>query len=399
VRVALAERGYSMTSGKANRVEVPYTPCPPEEFAGRFQEREQFIDIVKQGPRQGQVVMVTGARGSGKSSFLEWARYHIQDAANGLHSPAIKREFPYTPGVIFATYRDILYDILGYRKFGWFRKAVKKHGKIIKAVLDGIEKASKFLIIKGIPPEVGTGLVKELKELVPPEIIKYDQLFMEFSRVFENLSGDLVKRGRFVAILCDDVQRSSEPDFCLLRDLIEHLPPGVVFAFTYRLETESMEKCVELRKDIKRLGQIEINLAGMEVREIRDFSVSRYDYAINDNTAELLSKKVGDPFALVSCFNRLQREALDATVQNFQKILVEGLDALACVYDDLDKVWQDRVDRLSVLYPPLPLALIGCMLEVEKPELSSLQNQFNRSVIFKKADRGIYDFAHASLRE
>ena len=69
--------------------EIPYTPCPPEEFAGRSIEKKRLLEIVSKARQQGQAVLVSGAPGSGKSSFLNWAEYEIQDRSGGLESPAL----------------------------------------------------------------------------------------------------------------------------------------------------------------------------------------------------------------------------------------------------------------------------------------------------------------------
>ncbi len=69
------------------------------------------------------MVMLSGARGSGKTSFIEWAEYEIQNKPE-LKSPAIKKAFLETPGMIFTTYRDLLTDLKGHQKFGWFKKTL-----------------------------------------------------------------------------------------------------------------------------------------------------------------------------------------------------------------------------------------------------------------------------------
>jgi len=52
-----------------SKAQVSFDPCPPEEFAGRFNEREELFKTQQQAIYQGQMVMLSGARGSGKTSF------------------------------------------------------------------------------------------------------------------------------------------------------------------------------------------------------------------------------------------------------------------------------------------------------------------------------------------
>jgi hypothetical protein len=67
--------------------------------------------------------MLSGARGSGKTSFIEWAKHEIQNKPE-LKGIAIKRTFLDAPGMIFATYVDLLRDLKGHQKFGWFKKTL-----------------------------------------------------------------------------------------------------------------------------------------------------------------------------------------------------------------------------------------------------------------------------------
>ena len=41
-------------------------------FSGRFKERDGINDILGDAAHKGQTIMVSGARGSGKTSFLKW---------------------------------------------------------------------------------------------------------------------------------------------------------------------------------------------------------------------------------------------------------------------------------------------------------------------------------------
>jgi predicted NACHT family NTPase len=95
-----------MNSDKKTKAPVSYTPCPPEEFAGREKEKKKLLEILEGVKDQGQVIMVSGARGSGKSSFLNWAQYEIENKPGDSKSPAVKKKFLETPGMIFTTYKS-----------------------------------------------------------------------------------------------------------------------------------------------------------------------------------------------------------------------------------------------------------------------------------------------------
>lgn len=54
-------------------------PCPPNEFAGRRNEKRDIIEIFKQTKLQGKTILISGRRGSGKSSFLKWIEYESRE--------------------------------------------------------------------------------------------------------------------------------------------------------------------------------------------------------------------------------------------------------------------------------------------------------------------------------
>ncbi len=392
-----------MNQRRHKKGEVSYRPCPPQEFAGRFDQRKRLLEILLKVKGQGvkdlgHLVMISGARGSGKSSFLDWAEYEIQIRREGLNSPAIKKNFLETPGMIFTTYRDLLTELKGHQKFGWFRKALDNPNvkKSIEVGLGVFESASSLAGPGKVAVDSG---IAAARGLLPGETVEYSKLLTSFLKILRSLSGELIKNEQFLVILCDDAQWSSQPDFQLLKDLIRNLPPGIAFIITFRLETQSMEKYAELRQELDRYGHTEICLSRMGAKGIKDFAMRRYNLAINDATAEFLSKKIGDPLCLVCCFNLLQTGNLEPNLPNFQKILPEALKPAQCIYSGLDEKWKDRVDSLCILHPPLPLLLIACILRIEGRDMARLKDELNQSIVFKRLGKETYDFAHPSLRE
>ncbi len=339
-----------MNHNNDSKAQISYGPCPPEEFAGRFDERRKLLKILTKAKDQGQMVMISGARGSGKTSFLDWAEYEIQNKPGGLESPAIKKDFLETPGMIFTTYKDLLTELKGHQKFGWFKKTLAKPNvkKSMDVVLSVLEKGSSLTGALKLGIESG---VAATRGFLPPETVEYNQLLSSFLEILRSLSGELKNR-KFLAILCDDAQWSSGPDFYLLKDLIRNLPPGITFVITFRLETESMKKYVELRRELDRFGHTEIRLSGMTPKEIKDFAMLRYGLSIDDSTAHFLNLNIGDPLCLASCFNLFQRQNLDPGLVNVQKILPEAVEPARVIYSELEEQWKDRVDSLCILHPP-----------------------------------------------
>jgi hypothetical protein len=113
--------------------EISFGSCPADQFSGRVEERDRFKRILQAAEGQGQLVMISGRRGSGKSSFLNWAENEIQNGAEGSQSPAIKKDFLETPGMVFTTYRELLIGLKEYQSLGWFRKSLN-NTKVRKSI-------------------------------------------------------------------------------------------------------------------------------------------------------------------------------------------------------------------------------------------------------------------------
>ena len=383
-----------MNAGHRSKTQGPYGPCPPEEFAGRFDGRATLSEVLQEARYQGQAIMLSGARGSGKTSFIEWAEHEIQNEPE-LKGLAIKKTFPDAPGMIFATYVDLLRDLKGHQKFGWFKKTLDspRVKMSIGAVLDALEKASPLAGPAKTGVDVGTAAVRGL---LPHETVDYTQLFSSFIAALDALSDELTKEDKFLAILLDDVQWSSEPDFRLLKYLIQNPPPAIAFIITFRLEAGNVAMYAKLRRELDRSGT-EIPLSGMAPDEIRDFAVLRYGLSVDDQTAEFLHKTIGDPFCLVRCFDLLHRRNLPLSLANARKVLPEAIEPARSIYSELDQPWKDRLNSLCILRPPLPLSLIACMLK--ESDIVRLQDEFDQSVVFRRLKREEYDFVHSSLRE
>lgn len=340
--------------------------------------------------------MVSGGRGSGKSSFLNWAECEIQNGSGEFECPAIKVEFRETPGMVFTAYKDLLTDLKGHQDFGRFRKSLdnSKVRTSIDAALTILEKTSSLAGPYKLGVDAGVAVARGLN---PSDGFDYTKLISAFLQILRSLSKDLVDKGQFLVILLDDVQWSSEPDFRLMNDLIQNLPPGIVLITAFRMEAGYYEKHAKLQGELQRYGHAEIMLGGMDKRGIKEFAKLRYNLSIDDETALLLSEKIGDPLCLVSCFNLLRKRGLPPTLESFKEILPLALDSANCIYTGLDQRWQDRINSLCILRPPLLLSIIQCMLE--ENDIIRLKDEFDQSHVFRRLDRELYDFAHPSLRE
>ena len=159
-----------MSQSYQGKRDISPGPCPPDEFSGRFDERKMLLEVLQratdhgQAIDHGQVVIVSGRRGSGKSSFLNWAEYVILNGKDGSDCPAIKKDFYRTTGMVFITCRELLTNLKEHQKFGWFRKLLDDSSirKSIDAALDVIEKLSPLAGPYSIAIKAGVAPAKRL---------------------------------------------------------------------------------------------------------------------------------------------------------------------------------------------------------------------------------------------
>lgn len=390
---------------KDQKRELPYTACPPEEFSGRFVERESLRQSLLKVRQQGQAVVVSGTTGSGKSSLINWAEYEIQRGEGGLENPAIKREFAEAPGAVFDAYRDLLTELKEHQQFGWFKKLL--HNADVRNSIDvGLSFLKEMSSFAGPISRAGIGAgVTAVQKLINPQDANnsYSELLSSFLEILRNLSSRL-RDNQFLTIICDDAQYSSDPEFYLLLDLIRNLPTrgyeGIAFVIAFDPETRSKEKYNLLQSKLKRYGHSEIRLSGMTAEETMDFAKQRYGLVIDKSTADLLSSTFGGPFSLVNCFNLLQRRNLEVNHDNIGAILSEALDPVDCIYSELDKQWRNRVNSLCMLDSPMTLSVIAEMLdETELQRITDLNDELEKSAVFKRLEKDTYDFAFPSMRE
>jgi tetratricopeptide (TPR) repeat protein len=396
-------RGKKMNTTNHGKVQVSYGPCPPEEFAGRYREKEELRAILSLTIDHGQAVMISGTASSGKTSFLDWAEYEIQNKQDGLNSPTIKIK-PITSGMMYTSYKNALTELKGHQKFAWF-KNVLNNSKVktsIDVLLGILEKASPVAGPLGAALGAVIGPVRALFRRASADDInkeiKYDQLLSSFRETLRNLS-DKQKNNKILAFLCYDAQRFSELDFQLLKDLVCNLPPRIAFIISFCLTGSNAERHKKLLKVLANFECPEIHLSGMKANEIVEFAKLRYKSSIDDLTAEFLEKKIGDPECLEKCFTLLQRHNRDPSLANVREVLYDAVNPAMSTYIGLNQDWKDRVNSLCVLHLPLPLPLIACMLNIEKTKIARLQDELDLSELFIRVDSESYDFTHRSLRE
>jgi len=381
-----------------NDGEIPLGPCPADQFSGRYYERSKLMQVISAAKDRGQVFMVSGRRGSGKSSFLNWAENEIQLKANENGCPAIKSEFFETPGMIFTIYKRLLTELKAHEKFGWFKNLIDD-SNVRKSIDVALEVISGLSSLTGpYAPVLNTGTAAA-KKLLPGEIVDHAQLLASFLAIFRGLGCEMVKKNKSLTILLDDVQWSSGPDFQLMKDLMRNLPAGFALIIAFRVESDSEKKYIDLQNEIYRYGYEEIKLGKMQKEEIKEFADQRYKISIDDQVAEFLSNNVGDPLCLMGCFNLLKKTKRMPDLKSFQQILPKALDSARCIYTGLDACWQNRINSLCILRPPMYLTVISCMLK--EHDTARLKDELDHSLVFMSLDidKESYDFAHPSLRE
>jgi len=342
--------------------------------------------------------VISGAVGSGKSSLLRWAAEEIQKTG-GHENLAITKEFYETPGMAFKTYRDLLKDLQSHTKGGRFR-AIIGNDEVVKSLNTTLNLLETFT-----PATEPVGTLSRILKIIkraaaPPQEAEHEHVLSSILDVFQKISVELKKNDRVIAILLDDVQWSSEPDFRLLKDLIRKIPPNIVLLLTFRREDKTNQMYEELMGLLNRWDQTEIPLYRLESAEIMDFAARRYNLSLDESAARYLEQKVGDPFSLVVCFNLLQKKGLSPNMNNLETILPEALEKPAKSFlSGLDQSSRDRINQLCILILPIPFSVIACITGTQPQDEARLQSDLDNSIVFRRIEHGLYDFGHSSLRE
>lgn len=209
------------------------------------------------------------------------------------------------------------------------------------------------------------------------------------------VSVELAKSKRIIAIVIDDVQWCSEPDFFVLKDVMRNLPERLLLVLGLE---RSSPYYSDLQTMLNRYGPTEIRLVDMSSDEIKELAQLRFKLSIDDQTANYLSDNVGHPLCLVGCFQLLRQTGQDVTLESVKRILPDVVDPARCIYARLDKTEKHRVDTLCLFAHPMPLELIACMLRIPTDGLPELDQELLTSVAFVRRERDQFDFCHASLR-
>jgi hypothetical protein len=257
---------------EASPATSPFAPCSPDHFSGRFEERDALPHILEEAKRRGYAVMVSGGRGLGKSSFLNWVAHEIRAGDN----PVIMKEFSETPGMIFLTFQEMLIELKGQQKCGWFRRALQnpKIQQSIDVCLELVKTVSP-LVSGAVPIGTIASSIEIAKDALSGRPTHYYQVLTSFLDLFENLSELLIEKDRYLALMLDDVQWSSDQDFWLLKDLIRNLPSRIMLILAFRREPKYDQKYIEIKQEMDRLRDRELCLDAMSCEEVKDIAELR----------------------------------------------------------------------------------------------------------------------------
>ena len=386
--------------------EISILPCPPKEFSGRFSEKHKVREIIK-GLRtlhdKGEVILISGSRGSGKTSFLDWIEFDNELQSTSGEIPVINQAFMETPGMTYATYKDLLTQLQSHQKFGWFQNIISNPDVIKKltATLDVIDRVSS---VTGPGKPLVDASVSISRSILSNEITGYSPLLISFLEVFQCLSDELKKDpNRCLVIICDDVQWCSDPDFLLLKDLIRNIPPRIALIFSFRLQPDYDEKYSKILAELTRYSYEEIRLGRMMHDEVEEFAKLRAGLNPEDpetkSICKILGERLGEPLSLGRFFTLVKKRNLKLQNNNFEDVLNESLHPAKSIYMELDRNWKERLEALSILDPPISFDLICCMLEIDGRNAPRLLDDFDHIGLFIRIDKENYDFAHPALRE
>jgi len=378
--------------GEQQAESVSYAPSPPGEFCGREKERERLATILSRAAEHGQAVMISGPPGIGKSSLLNRLAYEVQENPAGGESPVLRGEVFDLPGMIFSVFRDLLKDLRGHAASARFGEILGTEGmkEAVRYADDVLEKYAAPVEPVGLLSKTGEEIIGIFAR--SPEV-GYDRVRQAFEELLRELGGLMAGTGRAAAVLLDDVHLASSLDRRLLLDTVRDLPPGILLAFTCR----TGDAAGPGKEEIQGLEIPEVPLSGMQPHEIRELAERRFDLSIDDAAAAaLLEETGGDPFSLMACFNALRHRGITPSKETIADVLAGAEDPAGLALATLPGPEGAWAEGLSVLNPPFPVPVMGCMLDIPG---TSVTDRLQGSSIFRRLPGGEYAFAHPLLQE
>ena len=360
---------------------ISYAPCPPEEFCGRYEERERLRSLLPRAEEHGQAVMISGPPGIGKSSLLNWLAYDLQDRPGGSRSLVIRAEIFEPPRMIFSAFRKLLYDLQLHAVSGWFRSpfGIEYVKEAARYANDLLEKYAAPVEPVGLLPKTGEEIIGVFAQA--PEV-EYDRVREGFWELLQALGSLMADSGRIAVVLLDDAHLASRPDRRLLKDIIHDLPPGVLLAFCRRRYEWPMN------------GMFRSFSPGCRAMNRR--WRKRFGLSPDDTAAAFLER----PPATRQSYGLFVPCASGArTTEVLEELLAGEWDPAEIAFDALPEIWQAWAEMLSVLNPPFPVPVMACMLSSPGPALVPITDNLQESPIFIRLPGGGYAFAHHFLQE
>jgi hypothetical protein len=370
--------------------ESRYAPCPPEEFVGRTDERQRIRDLLSRSPDAGRALAIVGATGLGKSSLLRRIAHETGARPGGGADTAVIGRFSATEGQIFSTYRDVLAVLK--RNGLWTGESESS----LKNLADLFDRYTAPVHPVGMLARVGEEVIGVFADVGGAE---FDEVRSAFLASLRSVGNAARRRGGSVVLILDDLKWASEPDFLLTLELVRHPPPGIFVAVAWDEGAADDGRYHALRESLTSSGGSEMVLSPLSGPEVREVALRRFGIAITDETADMLARDLGTPFALTVCFSLLRIRARQQDRESFAALLPELENPAARVYIEAEPFWQERARTLSVLNPPFPGAVVACMLESERLSLRKIQTDLEQSTLFWRVGPNTYDFAHPLLRD
>ncbi len=364
----------------------PYAPCPPELFAGREPERVRIMEALSRARDAGQVVLLSGRAGSGKSSLLNWVGGQI--LPGGEQSLPVHREFYLAPDLVLVVYREIL-------------TAIRRSGPSGTGSDPAVRQASD-LVDRFTAPVDPVGLLARSGEEIIGVFadvggVSLDRLLSSYLAALRAVGETMSRNGGVLVLLLDDLQWAPEPDFRLTLELIRQHPPGI--ALVLACDPDDPLRYRRVLEVLKEAGGMEISLAGLGTAEVRDLARRRFDLSVPEGASELLARTIGDPLGLTVFFTQVGLRGLTPDEKTVG-VLLPGLRSPAArIYAEEAPLQQERAKTLAVLSPPFHPAAAACMLEDDRMGLSQVEVSLSESALFRGVGHDRYDFAHPLLRE
>jgi tetratricopeptide (TPR) repeat protein len=385
--------------------------CPHEFYVERENEKAYLERILEGLDKRGSALMITGIEGFGKTSFLNWTKWYIEEQKKS-YAPLIAIDND--DDINFYKYKLLVEEIINYTPSGKVKNLLSREEVKSLCRLIGKLAEDASLLFGPSPQSIMAKIFGELISALgePSSEINRYEIKGKLKDALEKAGKTFNDQGKFLAILIDNAQWLRDED-SILKDLVSDIPPGIAFIITFDSQAiENIEKRDDNFKDrFAKYAKFKPNrYLTMELRDLNDEQIQdlakKYNYTDKDLGNDIMDclRTIGVPLGVVSALNYLREKDYTlskVTKEVLDEATVQGNWVGKTVYESLDEKDKDWARKLSILPAKARvIKVIRCLMQ----DRNIFDSSIKATGIFIRCsgtppNHEFYDFLFRQLRD